>query len=334
MKCAILFPQVSNLELSKDDKDSLIQAEAVAIALDSIGWKSCKIPFSMAHLAQTNKELQLFAPSVVFNLVEEVQGKKELNYLGAAYLKSQNFVYTGCSAKTALITSDKLITKRILVGARVSTPAWISSTPGEGPKDETNELSFLLKPAEGEASQGLNEEELVLVSAKDALLALRKREQQTGERWLAEAFIDGREFNISVIDAPTGPKVLPPAEIIFQNYDKNRLRIVGYKAKWEEGSFEYKNTVRTFEFNPRDSELLDHLHRLTIQCWQLFELSGYARVDFRVDSSGNPWVLEINANPGIAPDSGLVAAANRAGLSYQELIAEIVDSAVRNNPGA
>jgi D-alanine-D-alanine ligase len=70
--------------------------------------------------------------------------------------------------------------------------------------------------------------------------------------------------------------------------------------------------------------LLATLADLGRACWDLFELRGYARVDFRVDQSGRPWVLEINANPCIAPDAGFMAAAAQAGLTIDEVVARII----------
>ena len=100
-----------------------------------------------------------------------------------------------------------------------------------------------------------------------------------------EGFVDGREFNISVIAGEVGPETLPPAEIMFYNYPKEKLRIMSYAAKWHEGTFEYENVERTFEFKPGDKPLLDGLRQTALHCWRLFGLKGYARVDFRVARS-------------------------------------------------
>jgi D-alanine-D-alanine ligase len=100
--------------------------------------------------------------------------------------------------------------------------------------------------------------------------------------------------------------------------------VVDFRAKWDEASFEYHHTIRCFDFLPKDQLLLNMLSFLAKECWQVFGLGGYARVDFRVDNDGNPWVLEINANPCISPDSGFVAAADRAGINYADFIARII----------
>jgi D-alanine-D-alanine ligase len=117
--------------------------------------------------------------------------------------------------------------------------------------------------------------------------------------------------------------VLPHAEIRF-SFPDDKPHVLGYKAKWDEGSFEYKNTVRTFDFVPEDSDLLKELSEIALESWKLFGLKGYARVDFRVDQDGKIYVLEINANPCISSDSGFVAAALRAGISQKELVKRIV----------
>ena len=123
-----------------------------------------------------------------------------------------------------------------------------------------------------------------------------------------EEYIDGREFNISLIGTSNAPLILPYAEIKFLNFPPEKSKIVGYDAKWDKNSFEYQNTVRSFEFNKTDQSLLDNLKYLALKCWEVFRIDGYARVDFRVDSKGIPYILEINVNPCISPDSGFFAA--------------------------
>ncbi len=100
--------------------------------------------------------------------------------------------------------------------------------------------------------------------------------------------------------------------------------MVGYRAKWDESSFEYHHTIRSFDFPEEDSLLLDKLTKISKDCWDLFDLKGYGRVDFRVDLKGNPWVLEVNINPCLSPDSGFIAATVKAGLSYEEVIKRII----------
>ncbi len=85
----------------------------------------------------------------------------------------------------------------------------------------------------------------------------------------------------------------------------------------EEASFEYVNTPRSFDFPGTDCDLLEQLGTLAGDCWQLFALGGYARVDFRVDTAGKPWILEINANPCLSPDAGFAAALAQASIPWE-----------------
>ena len=126
-----------------------------------------------------------------------------------------------------------------------------------------------------------------------------------------------------------GPRVLPIGEIVFVDYPDDKPRIVDYNAKWVEDSFEYNHTPRIFDVAPADVALRAELARLALQCWRLFGLAGYARVDFRVDSAGRPWVLEVNANPCASPDAGYAAMLAEAGLTYDQGISEIVQAALR-----
>ena len=72
---------------------------------------------------------------------------------------------------------------------------------------------------------------------------------------------------------------------------------------------------------------MDELQSLARRCWEVFELRGYARVDFRVDADGQPWILEINANPGLSPDAGFAAAVTQAGLTFDAVVERILSDA-------
>jgi D-alanine-D-alanine ligase len=156
-------------------------------------------------------------------------------------------------------------------------------------------------------------------------MAVQRRKPFLGNDAFVETYIDGREFNVALLAGESGPDVLPPAEIRFDAFPEDTLKIVDYRAKWEADSFEYQQTPRQFTFPKEDAPLLGDLRRIALQCWQLFGLRGYARVDFRVDHHQQPWVLEVNANPCLSPDAGFVAAATQAGLSVNDIVARIFD---------
>lgn len=142
-----------------------------------------------------------------------------------------------------------------------------------------------------------------------------------------EEYIPGREFNLSVIGGKNGPKVMPVAEMQYLDFPADKPRILNYASKWDTESFEYSHTVRTFELPESDRDLSLLLADLARKCWDLFELRGYARVDFRVNEKNQPYILEINTNPCLSPDSGFPAACDRAGISYTEMIKHIIEDA-------
>ncbi|UCD35961.1 MAG: hypothetical protein JSU90_03775, partial [Nitrospiraceae bacterium] len=134
------------------------------------------------------------------------------------------------------------------------------------------------------------------------------------------------EFNVSLMEKPGGTvEVLPVAEIIFHEWPREAPMIVGYKAKWDRKSFEYTHTSRQFE--PGDMRL-DVLRSTALQCWKVFKLKGYARVDIRVGEDNRAYVLEANANPCISPDSGFVAALKEAGYSGPDFVKTMIEVAV------
>jgi D-alanine-D-alanine ligase len=196
-----------------------------------------------------------------------------------------------------------------------------------------NATRFIIKPMWEHASLGMDAGAVVDVrDAAELAAKLADRAAKNQCPCFAERFIEGREFNLSVLASAAGPEVLPPAEIDFSAFAEGAPRIVGYEAKWDEGSFEFHNTPRTFDFPPTDRDLLEELSELARACWRLFGLGGYARVDFRVDAAGRPWILEINANACLSPDAGFAAAVERAGIGFDHAVERILNDAVPRQP--
>jgi D-alanine-D-alanine ligase len=227
------------------------------------------------------------------------------------------------------LTSNKLAAKKLLREGGIPTPDWYT-LEDVLPDHRSHRGLFIIKSVWEHASIGLGDDSIIgAMDARELQVELEKRKEQLGGEAFAEWYIDGREFNLSLLERKEGVSVLPPAEILFRDFPADKPRIVGYRAKWDEGAHEYHNTPRSFDFPAEDKGLLERLKTLSRSCWDLFGLRGYARVDFRVDRKGVPWILEINANPCLTPDSGFVAAVEESGLDYTGLIAEIVAGAFR-----
>jgi D-alanine-D-alanine ligase len=195
---------------------------------------------------------------------------------------------------------------------------------GPGLKTDNSGSLWIIKSVWEHGSLGLEAENLVTGTAKTVTRLLKARAPGLGGACFTEQFISGREFNLSLLATRSGVTVLPPAEILFPDTPDNRPTMVGFRAKWQEDSEEYRNTPRRFAFASEDAPLLAELGALARRCWHLFHLAGYARVDFRVDPDGRPFILEINTNPCLSPDAGFAAALDRAGISYADAVFQMV----------
>lgn len=304
---------------SLEAQDTLVQVASVRNALLRLEDE----PQSLAVPTENGaalRELMGLRPNLVFNLVESPSGLGETIDRVPRMLEEAGIPYTGCSAAVLRQTSDKLAAKRIMACYGIPTP---------GVWDGENDGRWIAKSVWEHASLGMDDDCVVPGGEVEALLADRGR--RLGGTWFAERYIEGREINVSLLEGPCGPQVLGVAEIDFLDYAPGKPRIVGYAAKWLADSFEYRNTPRCFLTDRSETENRAGLVKLALRCWYAFGLSGYARVDMRIDEHDRPWLLEVNANPCLSPDAGFAAAVREAGLRYDDAIARIVASARRGH---
>lgn len=304
---------------SKDELDTAVEIRQVTQSLLANGQVVTEAPFSL-DLSKMKRLIRSRQPDMVFNLVETLEGSRLL-FLAPLLCEAMNIPFTGGGSRGMVLSSDKLLAKQVMRGSSVPTPEWREAPAIE---DDCPLLGkpVIIKPVAEEASVGITDDSVrTFTTRKELLQVLAPSKERT---FFAEQYIEGREFNISVFPIGGKPVVLPPAEMIFENFPTGKPAIVGYEAKWEEDSYAYLHTRRTFDFPASDRLLLDQLKQLCLVCWELFGAKGYARVDIRVDSKGNPYVLEVNLNPCITSDSGFVAACEKAGISYDRMIERII----------
>jgi D-alanine-D-alanine ligase len=335
-----------------DEADVLVQVDAVSRALTGLGYHPVSVPCGL-NLAALKKSLEEMRPLGVFNLVESLENRGSLIHVVPALLDTLGISYTGCPAPAVHVTSHKVMAKERLHLAALPTPAWINPFPldmpwqgalapgtdrslstgpdGNSPardnaasQHQDMDHLWIIKSVWEHGSLGLEAENLVTGTAGSVVRLLKARATELGGACFAEQFIAGREFNLSLLADRSGVQVLPPAEILFPGTPADQPAMVGFRAKWDEDSQEYKNTPRRFDFPCADNALLEELKHLARRCWHLFHLAGYARVDFRVDTGGRPFILEINTNPCLSPDAGFAAALDRAGISYTQAVQQMV----------
>ncbi|MFZ0131369.1 MAG: D-alanine--D-alanine ligase [Desulfobacterales bacterium] len=337
MRVAVVHNDVTR-DSAPDAIDVLAQAAAVEKALAALGHEALTFPCSL-DLAGARDRLNQMRPEIVFNLVESLDEHGCLAHLFPALLEAMALHYTGSPAVTLQLTTHKIMAKELLLASGLRTPAWRGPFPAEPlsllPAAAVRSANtpgdrWIVKSVWEHASFGMEEDALVSdLTEKEIERVLRDRAPHLGGSCFAEGYVDGREFNLAVLAGETGPRVLPPAEIVFDGYDDHKPRIVGYRAKWEPDSFEYHHTPRRFDFPSADEGLLDRLKVDALACWRIFGLGGYARVDFRIDPHGTPWILEVNANPCLSPDAGFAAALAQGGVSFPDAVQGILEDAHR-----
>jgi D-alanine-D-alanine ligase len=321
MRVAVLH-QVLPPGAGPDERDVLVQVDRVGAALAELGHEPLILALDL-DLERARRELAALGPDLAFNLVESLGGEGALLHLVPALLRSLRLPFTGAGAEALLLSTDKLAARRRLAAAGLPVAAAFSgdcagAAPGR----------YVLKPVCEDASVGLDDSSVIEVGgARELAAALAARAARLGLELFAEAWIEGRELNVSLLAKGEGVEVLPAAEILFDGFPPGKPRIVGYAAKWQPDSFEYRHTPRSFELAARDAPLVSELGRQARCAWTALGLEGWARVDFRVDSSGCPWILEVNANPCLADDAGFAAAVERAGLAFAGALERIIAAA-------
>jgi D-alanine-D-alanine ligase len=325
VRVAVLHNAVSDSP-TEDERDVLVQADAVTAGLSALGHEAQRFACTL-DLTALKSHLRETHPDVVFNLVEALDGSDRMAPVVPMLLDSLGTLYTGASAVGLVLSNSKLLAKERLLAAGLPTPPW--TVPVKSSSAKMNLAPpYIIKAVWEHASFGMADDAVVLEEgARSVQDRLRAWTARWGRPCFAEHYVEGREFNLSVLAGEDGPEVLPPAEIDFSAFPDDKPRLVGYRAKWDTASFEYHHTPRRFDFPATDRALLERLSELARASWHLFGLRGYARVDFRVDGEGRPWVLEINSNPCLSPDAGFAAALERAGLPFARAVQRILDDA-------
>ncbi len=330
MRIAVVH-DLADANAAEDVQDTVRQACYVRDVLSDMGHDAILLPVPTGRgvgpmAGALSDALAAHPVELAVNLVESVNGGCRDAYQAVEVFKSLSLPFTGADGAALMRTTNKLLTKHFLARAGLPCPA-AAPLSGAG---ERLRGTFILKSVWEHASLGMDASSVLSDPLPGELFAaLAGRRVRFGGQWFAETYVEGRECNISLLEDRKGVTVLPPSEILFMNWPRERPRIVDYAAKWHEGEHVFENTPRSFRFSEADGALLQELSRQAVRCWYVFGLSGYARVDFRVDGNGRPWIIDVNANPCLTPDAGFAAAVRHAGLTPQQALERICAGAMR-----
>jgi D-alanine-D-alanine ligase len=308
---------------AESEHEILSTVEAVSKALFQAGYEVSRLGVSYDPDLLVSR-LRSQRPDVVFNLFEGTAQHGHSEAAMAALLEWLGIPFTGCPAQTLCVARHKPLTKYLLQGAGLPTPAFLVIEGLPVPPCPL-EWPVIVKPATQDASVGLDQGSVVTDAQK-----LKERVQLLLERYgppvMVEQFIRGRELTVGLIEAPE-LQVLPVSEILFTEKDPSFWPIVTYDAKWNPGSRDYEATPPRY---PADvsARLAKRLGTLAQQAFRLLGCRDYARVDFRVRPTGKPYILEVNPNPDFSPIAGFAAGLKAAGLTHAQYTVELVRNAL------
>jgi D-alanine-D-alanine ligase len=304
---------------SESPSDHALDVElAVAGAIEGLGFSTEIIEVAL-DLASIDT-LASRRPLIVFNLVDALNGDDRLASLVPARLDALGIGYTGCGTSAFFKTLSKVGTKLKLAHAGLPTPEW--SMDGTG---LSRDGRVIVKALWRHGSLGLDKTSVT--HCADAPRVVAARTLRLNTEHFAEVFVEGREFNLSLLQRPSRVEVLPITEYLFG--DAHSPKIVGYDAKWTPKSVVYLGIDKCrFGLEKDEPELATMLKQFALASWTLFGFTGYASVDFRVDLTGAPFIIDVNPNPFLRPDSEFATAAAEAALSFYDLIGSIIESSL------
>lgn len=326
-RVAIVYnePIPSRYDTTGEAKAVLGVLEAVAAvnrSLLELGYQVTQLPLTLPIDADGGK-LRSLNVDLVFNLFEGFGGYPETEALVPETLAETGVPCTGCPGIALRLALDKAKVKVMLKAAAIPTPDFQLLNPQTLPMFRLN-YPCIVKPGGEDASHGISQASVVdnaAMLAKQVELVV----DSYGGNALVEEFIDGREFNATVL-GNSQSTVLPVSEIVYW-LPPAMPRILTFAAKWQPDSLYFQGTkvVCPAEIGIGERE---HIAETALAAFRRLGCQGYARVDMRLDKEGQLNVIEVNPNPDISPDSGAVRQAAAAGLTYTQFIEKIAQLAL------
>lgn len=268
------------------------------------------------------QKLQSFEPHVIFNLADQFKNNRGFDQNIAAFLAMHGIPFTGCGSTGMTLCRHKGISKKILGYHRIHVPGFVTIARGKRiGRPKQLRFPILVKPLKEQASLGISQASFVENDEQ-----FRERVQFIHEKFdndvIAEEYIEGRELYVSVMGNHR-LQVFPIRELVFREVPPDEPKIATYKAKWDE---EYR---KRWGLENRFAEGFDPALQTQIvqtckRIYRLLTIDGYARIDLRLTKHNQLYFIEANPNPMLADGEDFALSAQRAGLTYAELIDRIL----------
>jgi D-alanine-D-alanine ligase len=242
----------------------------------------------------------------------------------AALVELLGIACTGSPALALGMALDKHLAKVVFEGHGIRTPAHIVATPQDGcPGWQHLQFPLIVKPLTEDASIGIDDG-AVVDDAAAMLARVHHVWREHGQPALVEEFIDGREFNVSLLARPGGDfEVLPIGEIRFDTLPAGRRRVLDYDAKWNPGAT-FRQSDAALCPAPLDTVAAGRMARSAIAAATVLGARDYVRVELRQrDTDGELFVIEVNPNPDLSDGCEFLRSARAAGIGNDTTILRI-----------
>jgi D-alanine-D-alanine ligase len=271
----------------------------------------------------------LFKPHIVFNLMEAFAGVTTFDQNVVSYLELLRLPYTGCNPRGLILARDKALSKKLLAYHRIPVPDFTVVRRGRKPLlSKKLHFPLIVKSLFFEASAGISQASVV-ENADQLTRRVQFIHDNLGTAAIVEQFIDGRELYVGVLGNER-LDVFPVWEMSFAHMPENKWRIATERVKWST-QYQKKHGIMT-DAAALDAAAVDRIQHIAKRTYRALDLSGYARIDLRMDDEGRPFVLEANPNPNLAYGEDFAESAEVSKISYERLLDRILTLGLRWEP--
>jgi D-alanine-D-alanine ligase len=281
-------------------------------------------------LGDIRRASEEWKPHIAFNLLEGFDDITIFDQNVVSHLELLKLSYTGCNPRGLLLARDKSLSKKLLAYHRIHVPEFEVFRIGR-PIRRSKRLAFplMVKSLTQEASIGISQASVV-----DSDDKLKERvafiHESIGTAAIVEQYIEGRELYVGILGNQT-LQALPVWELFFKNMPEGAKRIATDRVKWSV-KYQKKYGIDSGPAIDLPEAKSDEIQHLCKRAYRALELSGYARVDLRLDDAGNVWVLEANPNPQIARGEDFAESAQKLGITYEAVLQRIINLGLRWQP--
>ena len=269
-------------------------------------------------------------PHIVFNLMESFEGISMFDQNVVSYLELLRVPYTGCNPRGLILARDKALSKTLLAYHRLPIPEFAVFRVGRAvQRPKRLKFPLIVKSLTQESSIGISQASVV---ENDTALKERVRfiHHKIGTDAIVERYIDGRELYCGVI-GNLKLQVFPVWELLFKKMSEENWRIATERVKWSD-TYQKKHGITSGLAKDLPDGLSEEIQKISKRVYRTLDLSGYARIDLRLDSDGKVYVLEANPNPQLAYGEDFAESAETSGVSYESLLQRIITTGLSWRP--